>query len=324
MLAETVSAQLDGVFDDRRQVLRAQRVFVPLPREGTERVDDAPDALDRPIDVVRRLAHDRRIHRLGARQDVEALGPQQDHRQRVVDLVGDAGAHLAEGGHLGGVDGRLARLGQLALRALAGGDVEPQRPLDPGVLAAALEQREQDDGDGEDEGIGLVDAERAGRREGLARRRYAQRARGEREQRQHHARHQRNPFAQIEQREGDRHQPQQEQVRPGLTPEPDGVGERQQVHRGHERDPRRRHVPATVDDDDAGEQQHRNGIDRDHPESRHLDVDRKGHGHHARAKQRADVREADAFLEGVGEARRPLIDQGPTPGSAPPTQGAYT
>ena len=145
--AKAMVAQLDGVVDDGRQQLGPQRVLVALARERAERVDDAADPIDRAIDVVRRLSHGRHVHRVGPRQHVEALGAQQDRRQRVVDLVGDAGAHLAERGHLGGGDGGLPRFGQLALGPLARDDVQPQRPFDARVLAADLEQREQDDDD---------------------------------------------------------------------------------------------------------------------------------------------------------------------------------
>ena len=214
-------AELDGVFDDRRQPLGPQRVLVALARERAERVDDAADPVDRAIDVVRRLSHGRHVHRVGPRQHVEALGAQQDRRQRVVDLVGDAGAHLAERGHLGGGDGGLPRFGQLALGALAGDDVQPQRPLDARVLAAELEEGEQDDDDAEDERIRLVDAEVVRRRDRADRRQVAQRAHAEPEQRQHHARHQRDPFAQIEQGERDGEQSHEQQVRPRpLAPAP--------------------------------------------------------------------------------------------------------
>ena len=216
--AKAVVAQLDRVLDDGGQQLGPQRVFVALARERPQRVDDAANPVDRAIDVVRRLAHSRDIDRVRAREHVEALGAQQDRRQRVVDLVGDAGAHLAERGHLGGGDGGLPRFGELALGPLTGDDVETQRSLDARVLAADLEQREEYDDDGDDERIHLVDAEERARRGRAERPQQAQRAGREPDERQHHTGEERTTLAQVEQGERDRDQSEKSESAPAPAP----------------------------------------------------------------------------------------------------------
>jgi hypothetical protein len=126
---------------------------------------DAPDPVDGAVDVGRGFQHDRFVHLALLRQHAQLLRPQPDRGQRVVHLVRQIGAHLAERGHLRGLDRRLTALGQLALCALSFGDVEAQRPFRSRVGATHLDQREQHDAQRHDRRVEVIDLRRvAGRR----------------------------------------------------------------------------------------------------------------------------------------------------------------
>ena len=95
---------------------------VALAREGQEVPDDPGGALrfgeDGVEAALRRLVH------LALR---EAFGPGQDRRQRIVQLVRDAGDRLAERGELFGLQQLVIEIARLVLEPLALADVAHQR-----------------------------------------------------------------------------------------------------------------------------------------------------------------------------------------------------
>ena len=100
---------------------RARRL--PLARERQQVADDARGALGFAEDGLEAAAH-RVVERRALR---EALGPAEDRRERVVQLVRDAGDRLAERGHLLGLQQLVVDVARLVVELLALADVAHER-----------------------------------------------------------------------------------------------------------------------------------------------------------------------------------------------------
>ena len=99
---------------------RARRVA--LAREGQQVADDARGALGLAEDGLDAAARGGVEIALG-----EALGPREDRRERVVQLVRDARDGGAEGGHLLGLQQLVIEVARLVLELLAIAHVAHQR-----------------------------------------------------------------------------------------------------------------------------------------------------------------------------------------------------
>ena len=119
-----VGAQRERLADDVIEIDHRAR-GVTLAREGEEVAHDAGRALRLAEDDVQ--AAPRRIVHLALRQP---LGPREDRRERVVQLVGDAGDRLAERGHLLGLQQLVIEVARLVVELLPVADVAHQR-FDP-------------------------------------------------------------------------------------------------------------------------------------------------------------------------------------------------
>ena len=100
---------------------RARRL--PLARERQQVADDARGALGFAEDGLEAAA-DRLVERRSLRQP---LGPAEDRRERVVQLVRDAGDRLAERRHLLGLQQLVIDVARLVVELLALADVADQR-----------------------------------------------------------------------------------------------------------------------------------------------------------------------------------------------------
>ena len=121
---------------------RARRL--PLAREGQQVADDARGALGFAEDRLEAAA-DRLVERRALRQ---ALGPAEDRRERVVQLVRDAGDRLAERRHLLRLQELVIDVARLVVELLALADVADER-LDAqrAVVARRIGARRQLDPD---------------------------------------------------------------------------------------------------------------------------------------------------------------------------------
>jgi hypothetical protein len=118
------------------------------------------------LDVVRRPAHGVEVQLVLRGQPLQTLRAQQDGGQRVVDLVADVAAHLAQGGHLRRIDRRLAARGQLALCAQAFLDVPPQLLLGLRVGGAGLVKAEDQRAQSDDGRVRVIPGGGGGRGQG--------------------------------------------------------------------------------------------------------------------------------------------------------------
>ena len=100
---------------------RARRLA--LAREGEQVADDARGALGFAEDRFEAAAH-RLVERRALR---EPLGPAEDRRERVVQLVRDAGDRLAERRHLLGLQELVIDVARLVVELLALADVADER-----------------------------------------------------------------------------------------------------------------------------------------------------------------------------------------------------
>ena len=120
-----VRAQRERLADDLVQVDHRAR-GVALARERQQVADDLRGALrlaQDGLEAALRLLVDRSLR--------EPLGPGQDRRERVVQLVRDAGDRLAERGELFRLQQLVIQIARLILEPLALADVAHQR-LDAG------------------------------------------------------------------------------------------------------------------------------------------------------------------------------------------------
>ncbi len=131
---------------------RARRL--PLAREREQVADDARGAFGFAEDDFEAVAH-RLFERRALRQP---LGPGEDRRERVVQLVGDAGNRLPERGHFLGLQQLVIDVARLIVQLLAfahvsdqrfdaeravGGRLGPRRELEPDRSRVGAPQAEQ-------------------------------------------------------------------------------------------------------------------------------------------------------------------------------------